>query len=94
MIVDCDRCKVRGDACKDCVITVLLGAPPEGIELDGIDRRAQHIVGEADMVSRLQLVDRGGDHWVTHAETSITSPPHNGAERSTSDGERSRRHVC
>ncbi len=68
MIVDCDRCEVRGDACKDCVITVLLGAPPEGVELDGIDRRALHTLAEADMAPRLQLADRGEDHGVTQAE--------------------------
>jgi hypothetical protein len=28
VIVDCDRCAVRGDACHDCVISVLFGAPP------------------------------------------------------------------
>lgn len=27
MIVDCDRCEVRGDACGDCVVGVLLGVP-------------------------------------------------------------------
>jgi hypothetical protein len=27
MIIDCDRCEVRGHACGDCVIGVLLGAP-------------------------------------------------------------------
>ena len=27
MIIDCDRCAVRGDACQDCVIGVLLRAP-------------------------------------------------------------------
>ncbi|MGH3802595.1 MAG: hypothetical protein ACRDTD_21215 [Pseudonocardiaceae bacterium] len=40
MIVDCDRCAVRGNACQDCVITVLLGAPPRGVEQDGAERRA------------------------------------------------------
>ena len=94
MIVDCDRCEVRGDACKDCVITVLLGAPPEGIEQHGNDRRALHIVGENGVVPRLQLVDRGEDHRVAHSVTSSTAPAHNSAERSISDGERSRRHVC
>ena len=29
LTVDCDRCQVRGDACTDCVVSVLLGAPPE-----------------------------------------------------------------
>ena len=27
MIVDCDSCEVRGNACGDCVIGVLLGIP-------------------------------------------------------------------
>jgi hypothetical protein len=28
MIIDCDRCEVRGVACDDCVVSVLLAAPP------------------------------------------------------------------
>jgi hypothetical protein len=28
MLIDCDTCTVRGDGCSDCVVTVLLGAPP------------------------------------------------------------------
>ena len=27
--IDCDTCVVRGPACDDCVVTVLLGPPPE-----------------------------------------------------------------
>lgn len=27
MIIDCDTCAVRGDACEDCVVGVLLGTP-------------------------------------------------------------------
>ena len=27
MVIDCDRCVVRGDACGDCVVGVLLGVP-------------------------------------------------------------------
>ena len=52
MIVDCDRCEVRGDACKDCVITVLLGALPEGIELDGIDHGAERSVNGGERSRR------------------------------------------
>ena len=58
MIVDCDRCEVRGLACQDCVITVLLGAPPSGVELDGTERLALDTLAEAGMVPHLQLVDR------------------------------------
>ena len=28
MLIDCDTCTVRGQGCGDCVVTVLLGAPP------------------------------------------------------------------
>jgi hypothetical protein len=63
MIVDCDRCEVRGDACGDCVITVLLGSPPGGVELDGTERRALENLAAAGLVPGLQLVrsDGGGD---------------------------------
>ena len=27
MLIDCERCVVRGDACGDCVVGVLLGVP-------------------------------------------------------------------
>jgi len=27
MVIDCERCEVRGLACSDCVIGVLLGVP-------------------------------------------------------------------
>ena len=28
MLIDCDSCTARGTGCADCVVTVLLGAPP------------------------------------------------------------------
>lgn len=28
MLIDCDTCTVRGEGCADCVVSVLLGAPP------------------------------------------------------------------
>lgn len=31
MIIDCDGCAVRGSACGDCVIGVLLGAPAPAV---------------------------------------------------------------
>ncbi|HVE96899.1 MAG TPA: hypothetical protein VNA67_07945 [Pseudonocardiaceae bacterium] len=62
MIVDCDRCQVRGNACQDCVITVLLGAPPGAVELDGAERKALDTLAEAGMVPQLRLVDLAEDH--------------------------------
>lgn len=30
MLIDCDTCRVRGDACADCVVGLLFGGPPVG----------------------------------------------------------------
>jgi hypothetical protein len=93
MIVDCDRCQMRGVACQDCVITVLLGAPPGGIELDGTERWALDTLAEVGMVPRLQLVDRHASRGTRQAEISRGDELRNSAERSANDGERSRRQV-
>jgi hypothetical protein len=53
--IDCASCQVRGDACAECVVSVLLGAPPE-IEWDDDERRAVDALAEAGMVPRLRLV--------------------------------------
>jgi hypothetical protein len=29
VLIDCDTCTVRGQGCDDCVVTVLLGVPPD-----------------------------------------------------------------
>jgi hypothetical protein len=96
MIVDCDRCEVRGSACQDCVITVLLGAPPGGIELDGMERRALDTLAKAGMVPRLQLIDRREGRRAsraTRAGADAEAQLRKGAERCTGSGERSRRQV-
>jgi hypothetical protein len=55
MIVDCDTCAVRGDACQECVISVLLGAPPS-VELGSPEQLAIDALAEAGMVPKLRLV--------------------------------------
>ena len=30
-VIDCDTCSVRGDACADCVVSVMLGGPPDAV---------------------------------------------------------------
>ncbi len=91
MIVDCDRCEVRGDACGDCVITVLLGSPPGGVELDGTERRALENLAAAGLVPGLQLV-QSDERRGTPAEGSGCTP---GEKDQRSDGcaERSARRV-
>jgi hypothetical protein len=93
MIVDCDRCQVRGNACRDCVITVLLGAPPGGVELDGAERQALDTLAEAGMVPHLRLVDLTEDQNMTPVRTATSGRLSSGAERSATGGERSTRYV-
>jgi hypothetical protein len=93
MIVDCDRCAVRGDACQDCVITVLLGTPPGGVELDGTERWALDTLAEVGMVPRLQLVDRHEAHRTGEAASGCSNHHPDGVKRSAKGVERSRRYV-
>jgi hypothetical protein len=66
MLIDCDTCTARGTGCGDCVVTVLLGAPPgwsgsdpvvvpmpaREIDADGIEPPAPGVVVEFDDVER------------------------------------------
>jgi hypothetical protein len=56
MRVDCDRCTVRGRACSGCVVTVLLGAPPRGVEWDDTERAALATLAQSGLVPPLRLV--------------------------------------
>jgi len=53
--IDCDSCVVRGLACHDCVVTVLLGPPPE-LTLDDDERRALDVLADGGLVPPLRLV--------------------------------------
>jgi hypothetical protein len=54
--IDCDSCEVRAVACGDCIVTVLLGAPPEGVELDPDEQRALEVLAGSGLVPPLRLV--------------------------------------
>jgi hypothetical protein len=70
MIIDCDACAVRGPACGDCVVSVLLGGPPVHgdvqppasgdapvpVELDGAERAALAVLAGCGLVPPLRLV--------------------------------------
>ena len=53
--IDCDTCVVRGLACHDCVVTVLLGPPPE-LTIDDDERRALDVLASGGLVPPLRLV--------------------------------------
>ena len=68
MIIDCDTCQVRGAACGDCVIGVLMGTPdrdaiepelPSGapiLQLDAPEQRAIAVLADQGLIPRLRLV--------------------------------------
>ena len=60
LIVDCETCQVRGDACADCVVSCLLGGPPEQVELDGDEIGALGALAGFGMVPPLRLVTAVG----------------------------------
>lgn len=53
--IDCDTCIVRGPACHDCVVTVLLGPPPE-LNIDDDEMRALDVLADSGLVPPLRLV--------------------------------------
>lgn len=71
MVIDCDTCAVRGDACRDCVVSVLLGAPAvqrraepgtvtpstaSTVQLDALEERALQVLADVGLIPRLRLV--------------------------------------
>lgn len=56
MLIDCDRCVVRGAACADCVVSVLLDAEPSAVELDWPERAALGALADNGLVPPLRLV--------------------------------------
>ena len=64
--IDCDTCVVRGLACGDCVVTVLLGPPPELTFDDDAVAQASEIMEQMGKLGRDggafgDLVDVGSD---------------------------------
>jgi len=63
VVIDCDRCTMRGTGCGDCVVTVLLGGPPYGVALDDDEQRAIDVLADAGLIPPLRMV------------TAVESPP-------------------
>ncbi len=55
-VIDCDHCSMRGIGCGDCVVTVLLGGPPFGVELDDVEKQAIDVLAQAGLVPPLRMV--------------------------------------
>jgi hypothetical protein len=90
VIIDCDRCAIRGVGCSDCVISVLLDAPPT-VELAEPELRAIGALADAGLVPRLRLVPL--DEPDADESVDMHSVAPSSAERSTAYVGRHRRQV-
>jgi hypothetical protein len=61
VIIDCDTCLVRGAACADCVVSCLLGGPPQPVQLSHDEAGALHALSASGLVPPLRLVTATDD---------------------------------
>lgn len=54
--IDCERCQAPAGACGDCVVSVLLGAPADGLWRHR-ELAAVAVLADAGLVPPLRLVD-------------------------------------
>ena len=54
--VDCDSCAARDVACKDCVVSVLLGASGGVVDLDHDEQAALEALADSGLVPPLRLI--------------------------------------
>jgi hypothetical protein len=64
--IDCDTCVVRGLSCHDCVVTVLLGPPPE-LSFDAEEQEALAVLAESGLVPPLRMVTPVGQQVIESA---------------------------
>jgi hypothetical protein len=53
--VDCDCCVVRGAACADCVVSVLLGEPPADVRISADELAAIEVLAASGLVPPLRM---------------------------------------
>ncbi|MDQ2750509.1 MAG: hypothetical protein ABI775_08125 [Pseudonocardiales bacterium] len=56
MLIDCDTCSVRGRACPDCVMTVILNNSARPVDLDADEQDAVDTLAAGGLVPPLRLV--------------------------------------
>jgi hypothetical protein len=67
VLIDCDACVMRGPGCRDCVVSVVLGMPPEqsSLRIDDEELAALDVLARSGLVPPLRLV---------HAVDSVDLP--------------------
>lgn len=68
MLIDCDACVMKGPGCRDCVVSVVLGMPPEqsSLRIDDEELAALDVLAQSGLVPPLRLV-----HAVDSAELEL-----------------------
>jgi hypothetical protein len=66
LVIDCDRCSMRGVGCDDCVVSVLLGGPPVDAPLDETEQHAIDVLAEAGLVPPLRMVESRSGRSAQH----------------------------
>ena len=61
MIIDCARCVGRPTECGDCVVSVILGSSPQGVEVDDEVHTAMAVLAGSGLVPPLRLIPAGAD---------------------------------
>jgi hypothetical protein len=56
VLIDCDTCSVRGGACRDCVVTVILKNSVGPVELDEAEQYAVGSLATVGLVPPLRLL--------------------------------------
>lgn len=56
MLIDCDTCTVRGAACGDCVVPLILSNPAVPVDIDEDESDAIDTLAAAGLVPPLRLV--------------------------------------
>jgi hypothetical protein len=56
MIIDCASCVGRPTECGDCVVSVVLGQHPLGLDLDSEERMAMAVLAGSGLVPPLRLM--------------------------------------
>ncbi len=54
VVIDCDRCELRGKGCNDCVMSFLLDSP-RVLPLEEIEQRALGVLAEVGLVPPLRM---------------------------------------
>ncbi len=56
MIIDCASCIGRPTECGDCVVSVILGSSPQGVEVDDEVSTAMAVLAGSGLVPPLRLM--------------------------------------